>query len=193
MRRFASVTAALTLTLVACQKTESAPADSPAAASAASSLPADLAADVGQVQKKIVDLAREIPADKYNWRPAPDVRSISKVLLHVTADNYLMAGAMGHAIDPSAGIANGDWAGAEAFESRALAKDSVIAEVEKSFAFVNSALSGTLASRLGESVTMFGQNFTLQQAWILAATHVHEHLGQLIAYARSIGVKPPWN
>jgi hypothetical protein len=22
---------------------------------------------------------------------------------------------------------------------------------------------------------------------------LHEHLGQLIAYARSIGVKPPWN
>ena len=40
---------------------------------------------------------------------------------------------------------------------------------------------------------MFGQTFTVQQTWILATTHVHEHLGQMIAYARSNGVKPPWS
>lgn len=39
---------------------------------------------------------------------------------------------------------------------------------------------------------MFGQSFTMQQGWIMATTHLHEHLGQMIAYARSNGVKPPW-
>ena len=29
--------------------------------------------------------------------------------------------------------------------------------------------------------------------WIGATTHLHEHLGQLIAYARSNGVVPPWS
>jgi hypothetical protein len=24
-------------------------------------------------------------------------------------------------------------------------------------------------------------------------THLHEHLGQMIAYARTNGVKPPWS
>jgi hypothetical protein len=28
--------------------------------------------------------------------------------------------------------------------------------------------------------------------WIAATTHLHEHLGQLIAYARSNNVTPPW-
>ena len=31
------------------------------------------------------------------------------------------------------------------------------------------------------------------QTWILATTHLHEHLGQAIAYARANGVVPPWS
>ena len=27
---------------------------------------------------------------------------------------------------------------------------------------------------------------------MLFVTHNHEHLGQMIAYARSVGVTPPW-
>ena len=40
---------------------------------------------------------------------------------------------------------------------------------------------------------LFGQPFTMQSAWVLGTTHLHEHLGQLIAYARTNGVKPPWS
>ena len=29
--------------------------------------------------------------------------------------------------------------------------------------------------------------------WITTATHLHEHLGKLIAYARSNNVTPPWS
>lgn len=34
---------------------------------------------------------------------------------------------------------------------------------------------------------------TVQRMWILATTHLHEHLGQSIAYARSNGIVPPWS
>jgi hypothetical protein len=54
-------------------------------------------------------------------------------------------------------------------------------------------MQGTTVDRLGEKVTMFGQTFSVQQTWILAATHLHEHLGQAIAYARTNGVVPPWS
>jgi hypothetical protein len=29
--------------------------------------------------------------------------------------------------------------------------------------------------------------------WIGSVAHVAEHLGQLIAYARASGIKPPWS
>jgi hypothetical protein len=32
-----------------------------------------------------------------------------------------------------------------------------------------------------------------QRLWIATATHLHEHLGQLIAYARSNRITPPWS
>ena len=40
------------------------------------------------IEKKIVDLAGAVPADKYTWRPAEGVRSVSEVFLHIAAANY---------------------------------------------------------------------------------------------------------
>jgi len=157
------------------------------------SLTADLLTDVGQVEKKFMGLARAIPADKYNWRPAQGVRSIGEVLLHVAADNYLMPAALGHAADPATGIKGDDYKTAQAYERRQLDRDATIAELEKSFAHLRKTLSATPAARLGQPVSMFGQTFTVQQTWIMATTHLHEHLGQFIAYARSNGIAPPWS
>lgn len=159
-------------------------------------LAADLLRDVAQLERKFVGLAEAIPADKYAWSPAPpadSVRTVRQVLLHVGADNYFMPATIGHAPDPSTGIKGDDYNTGVVFERRALDKAQTIAELQKSFVFLKQALTATPAEKMGEQVTMFGQSFTRQQAWILAVTHVHEHLGQLIAYARSNGVKPPWS
>ncbi|HJR63061.1 MAG TPA: DinB family protein [Gemmatimonadaceae bacterium] len=170
----------------------SAPAVAQQAAGAAS-VTADLNLDMGQVEKKFLDLARAIPADKYDWRPGEGVRSVGEVLLHVAADNYLLASALGFPADASTGIKGSDYNTAVAFEKRTMNRDAILSELEKSFAHVRSGLNGTPANRLGEKVSLFGQPFSVQQAWILTVTHVHEHLGQLIAYARSNGIAPPWS
>jgi len=40
----------------------------------------------------------------------------------------------------------------------------------------------------------FGQRKTAARSlWISTVTHLHEHLGQLIAYARSNKIAPPWS
>src|SRR5271169_298431 len=39
-------------------------------------------------EDKFLRLAEAIPADKYTWRPAPDVRSFAEVFMHVSAANY---------------------------------------------------------------------------------------------------------
>lgn len=169
-------------------------AQQPAATgSAATGLTADLLTDLGDVEKKVVGLARAIPADKFGWRPAEGVRSVSEVLMHVAADNYLLPAAVGHAADPSTGITGSDYKTAQAYERRQLGRDSTIAELERSFAHLRKSLGTTSAARMGESVSMFGQTSTVRRTWILTATHLHEHLGQLIAYARSNGVAPPWS
>ncbi|MGQ0639693.1 MAG: DinB family protein [Gemmatimonadaceae bacterium] len=154
---------------------------------------ADLLIDVGQVEEKMLQLAKAMPADKFDWRPGTGVRSFGEVVLHVAADNYLIPAVAGVEADPSTGIKGSDYNTAVAYEQRKMARDAAIAEMEKSFAHLKRAMQGVTAQRLGEKVTMFGQTFTIQQTWILATTHLHEHLGQVIAYARTNGVKPPWS
>ena len=39
----------------------------------------------------LVAMADAIPADKYGWRPAPGVRSVSEVLMHVAQSKLLSA------------------------------------------------------------------------------------------------------
>jgi len=160
---------------------------------AAGNVAADLLTDIGQVEKKVMGLARAIPADKYAWRPAPGVRSIGEALMHVAADNYLLPASIGNAADSASAIKGGDYKAAQAYERRQLDRDATIAELERSFAYLRKSLTATPAARFGEQVSLFGQTFTLQQTWIMTTTHLHEHLGQLIAYARSTGVVPPWS
>jgi hypothetical protein len=121
------------------------------------------------------------------------VRSVGEVLLHVAGDNYLMPATLGFPPDSFTGIKADDYKTSTAFESRKLGKEATIADLEKSFAFLKQSIEGTPASKLGETATVFGQSQTYQQTWIMATTHLHEHLGQLIAYARSNSIKPPWS
>src|SRR5246127_575149 len=48
----------------------------------------EVLAEVMIQEDKFLRLAAAIPAEKYTWRPAPDVRSIAEVFLHVSAANF---------------------------------------------------------------------------------------------------------
>ena len=82
---------------------------------------------------------------------------------------------------------------ATGFEKRPMNKAAVIAELEKSFAFLRTSMNSTTDAQLGTPIDMFGQKSTTRGVWISTATHLHEHLGQLIAYARSNQITPPWS
>ena len=84
-----------------------------------------------------------------------------------------------------------------------LVKDVAQAE-QKLVGLAKAMPESTWAWRPGAGVRTVGEVFehvaadnyflpTRQGFWILATTHLHEHLGQAIAYARSNGVVPPWS
>lgn len=152
----------------------------------------DLMKDVDAVAGKIIGLAKAIPEDKYGWRPGEGVRSVGEVLKHVAADNYLLPVAFGVAADPATGI-TADFKTVQAYEARTMNRDQIIADLEKSFAHLKGAMSKATPEQMPTTLRFFGTDFTHQSMWILTTTHLHEHLGQLIAYARVNGVKPPWS
>lgn len=158
-----------------------------------SALVTDLMKDVSDLEAKLVSLAKAVPADKYGWRPAAGVRSIGEVVMHVASDNYFIPAAAGTPAPAATGIKPDDYKSVTSFEARKVSADVAVQELQASFAFLKKAMESASVASLSTKQKMFGQEFTGQQVWIMATTHLHEHLGQMIAYARSNGVVPPWS
>ena len=184
MRSIARMTATLALLAVTA---------SPLPAQESAGLMGDLLRDVTDVEKKVVGLARALPQAAYDWRPAKGVRSTGEALIHVAADNYFLPGAMGTPPPADTGINGKDYNTVAAYEKRTMTRDQIIAEVEKSFAFLKKSMADTPEAKLSAPLEAFGQKMTNQRLWVSTVTHLHEHLGQLIAYARSNNVVPPWS
>lgn len=164
-----------------------------ASAGAQSNVVSDLIKDITELEGKLVALAKAMPEATWGWRPSAGTRTTGEVLQHVAADNYLLPTAVG-AVPPAAtAIKADDYKTVQAYETRKATRDEIMADLTKSFAHLKRAMEWTTPAQLAESVKMFGQTYTKQQLWILTATHLHEHLGQMIAYARSNNVKPPWS
>jgi hypothetical protein len=153
----------------------------------------DLMKDVEQVHKKIVALTTAMPESAYAWRPGKGVRSTGEVFMHLAADNYFTPAALGTTVPVETGINGKSYDTAVAFEKKTRTRAQIIAEVEKSFGVLTSAMGSFPDAKMDAPVEVFGQKTTGRAMWVGTVTHLHEHLGQLIAYARSNAVTPPWS
>jgi uncharacterized damage-inducible protein DinB len=144
----------------------------------------EVLAEVMIQEDKFSRLAEAIPAEKYTWRPSPDVRSFAEVFLHVAAANYNLYKLVG--TPPPAGFAVKD------FENSATDKAKVIAILKDSFAHAKKAITAMPDADLDKSLDWFGGKNTERGILLFIVRHAAEHLGQSIAYARFIGVVPPW-
>ena len=164
----------------------------PAAAQTRDGVMGDLLKDTAEVEKKVLALANAMPESAYAWRPGDGVRSAGEVFQHIASDNYFLPAVLDIPAPKETGITK-EFKTAVAFEKRPMNKATVIAELEKSFAFLRTSMTATTDAQLNTPIDMFGQKSTTRGVWITTATHLHEHLGQLIAYARSNKVVPPWS
>jgi hypothetical protein len=152
----------------------------------------ELLSDLNEVQEKVIGLAKAMPEAAWAWTPGKGVRSTQEVFMHIAADNYFMPAMMGVAAPAETKITS-NYDTAAAFEKQPMKRDAVVAELQKSFAFLKKSLTDTPDAKLDAPMTVFGSKKTTRGLWVMTATHLHEHLGQLIAYARSNHVTPPWS
>lgn len=136
------------------------------------------------VEKELLALAEATPADKYSWRPAEGVRSVSEVYMHLAGANYMLPSFAGVKIPE--GISRD-------MEKTVTEKAAVIDALKKSFAHLRSAVEATPEAELDKPLKFFGMDSTVRGLYFLIANHEHEHLGQSIAYARMNGIVPPWS
>lgn len=133
---------------------------------------------------KFVQLAQAIPADKYTWRPAEGVRSISEVFLHVSAANYNLPRNFG--VQPPADFK------VQGFDKSTTDKNKVIQTLKDSYAHLRQAVLDMPDSAVETQLDWFGAKSTYRGVFFFILRHAAEHLGQSIAYARVNGVVPPW-
>jgi uncharacterized damage-inducible protein DinB len=94
---------------------------------------ADLLKNLDDTQKKLVSLAEAVPADKYTWRPAEGVRSISEVYMHIAGANYMIPAGMG--VAPPPGLSPD-------MEKKVTDKAKVVEQLKQSFEHLRKALEG---------------------------------------------------
>jgi uncharacterized damage-inducible protein DinB len=151
---------------------------------------------------RLIQLAKATPEERYDWRPGDGVRSIKEVLLHVALNNYMLLDMMGR---PVPAVLYPGLPATEPERQRAIAKKNlelekqiggkqkVIEAVEQAFDAAAIPLKEASAADLNRGAMFGDRKTTMGGLQFRLVVHLHEHLGQLIAYARSVGVTPPWS
>ena len=135
---------------------------------------------------RVMQLANAIPEEKYSWRPAEGVRSISEVYMHIAGTNIIFPALIsGEKVDFKAVMAK---------EKSVTSKADVAKELAMSVENVRKMVNGMSDADLEKSVTIsfIPMTTTARGVIMLIMSHISEHLGQSIAYSRTIGVVPPW-
>lgn len=135
-------------------------------------------------QNQVVQLAEAFSEEQYDWRPAEGIRSVGESLLHIAGGNYYLASKMGFAPPEDVDMTSLD---------KITGKDNILAALKKSNAFVLEKIAMVKNDQLNEEVDFGFAKMNKLAGLLSIMEHNGEHKGQLIAYARSNGVTPPWS
>jgi uncharacterized damage-inducible protein DinB len=186
VRGFVCVICALLFSVGSPTQAQQKPAEKPAVIPTAPTSGArfEFLDEISYYEQRFERLADAIPAEKFNWRLGEGVRSIGEVYMHTAVANYSFAKMLGTPYPAG-------------FDSKTLLaasgdKAKVIQTLKDSFAQIRSAILAVKDSELDKEVRSPRGPTTIRGLFFLISGHYGEHLGQSVAYARSIGIVPPW-
>lgn len=126
--------------------------------------------DIGE---KFIKMAEEFPAEKYDFRPTPEVRTFADVVRHVAFWNlYVQKTARGEKIDARQN---------ELSKTEYPTKAKMVEALKRSFADATAELKKEGASPVAKRARL----------WVTFTAHSAEHYGQLVVYYRLNGLVPP--
>ncbi len=129
----------------------------------------------------LVAAAREMPADKYGYKPTPEQMSFGQVVSHVAEANNMFCAHASDAPMPS-----------EKVPEATAPKDALVAALEKSVAFCKEAIGKMDDSKLGDQVPLFGQRKASRATLLFIQTgDIFDHYSQMAIYLRLNGLLPP--
>lgn len=135
-------------------------------------------------QGQVIQLAEAFSDEQYDWRPAEGVNSVGEALLHVAGGNYYLTSKMGFAPPEDVDMMN---------LGKITGKANIIEALKKSNAFVLKKIMEVDTASFTEEIDFGFAKMNKLGGLLAMMEHNGEHKGQLIAYARSNGVVPPWS
>ncbi|WP_299535075.1 DinB family protein [Ulvibacterium sp.] len=135
-------------------------------------------------QGQVISLAEAFSEEQYDWRPSEGIRSVGESLLHIAGANYFLASKLGFPPPEDVDMMNIE---------KIKGKENVLAALKKSNEFILEKMTMVESDKLGEEVDFGFGKFSRLSGLLIILEHNGEHKGQLIAYARSNDVTPPWS
>jgi hypothetical protein len=123
------------------------------------------------VNKNILDMAQDFPAEKYDFRLKPEMRSFGEVIVHVTS-GIVYAAKKGRGEN-----VNWDEIDAKNYTTKA----QIVALLQKSIADATASLKSVPEESFTKDLN----------PWLSVIEHSGEHYGLLVAYYRANGMVPP--
>lgn len=137
-------------------------------------------AGVARYEKNMVAAAEAMPAEKYIFKPSPEMNSYGHLVMHIAQSNNTFCSKISGQTAPDVKIAETD------------PKEKLVAAVKDSFAFCTAALAKVDDSKLGEQFLLFG-NRPMSRGGALVALGGSwtDHYATQAIYLRLNGILPP--
>jgi hypothetical protein len=135
---------------------------------------------LGRFSKIMVAAAEAMPAEKYNFKPTPEMNAFGHLVMHIAQSNNFLCAKISGMTAPDAKLADTD------------PKDKLVAGLKASFDFCATALEKVDDSKLGEAMTLFGNRpASRAAALIVLSDDWYDHYGAEAVYLRLNGILPP--
>jgi hypothetical protein len=176
MNRMECMAVALGLTLFAAGAANPQEASAPVANPVTSTVKSQLT----RYAKNMVAAADLMPAEKYNFKPTPEMNTFGHLIMHIAQSNNILCSKISGAAAPDVKLADTD------------AKDKLVAALKASFEYCTASLSNVDDSKLGEPMTLFGNRPASRAAALIALSDDwYDHYGTQAIYLRLNGILPP--
>jgi len=123
------------------------------------------------VNGKVLEMAKDWPAEKYNYAPGKGLRTFGEVIVHV-ASGVVYAAKAGRGEN-----VNWDELDPKSYKDKA----AIVAALQKALDDATAALKATPDDKFTKTLN----------PWLSVIQHSSEHYGQLVVYYRNNGVVPP--
>ena len=130
--------------------------------------------------KNMVAAAEAMPAEKYGFKPTPEMNSFGHLVIHIVQSNNVLCSKISGAPAPESKLADSD------------TKEKLVAGLKASFEFCTTALANVDDTKLGESMVLFGNRPASRAAALIGLSDGwNDHYGAQAIYLRLNGILPP--